>query len=76
MNGKYKIRFTLNQLGLQLEQWINGDWRVVGSWNNVKIQELGGVQQIKTKCLQSIRDYELVPAGEYKDAPNITITCV
>ena len=72
-----EIRFTLNQLGLALEYFKLGEWRCALLLSPAQVEKHGGVSLTKSKLLYSITDrYELVPAGEYKDASNITVTCV
>ena len=74
--SKYKIRFSYNQIGLMLEQFLNGEWRCVNLWNNQQIESLGGIFSIKNKCLLSIRDYELVKAGLYHEKDGSTVNCI
>lgn len=70
----YKIRFTVNQVGLQLEQFINGEWS--GASVIYKPENHGGIQALKSKILYAIPDNcQVMPAGEYREN-GITVTCV
>lgn len=70
----YKLRFTLNQIGLQLEQYKNGEW--IGASVIFKPENHGGIDNLKTKILHQITDrFELMPPGEYPEDGK-TIICV
>lgn len=72
----YKIRFTLNQIGMAFEAFTNGDWRTVLFLNTAKLEQHGGASLAKSKILLGITDrYELTPAGEYSEN-GITINCI
>lgn len=75
-----KIRFAINQAGLNVEYFACGEWRCAGFYNNDKIAEHGGAQALKTKALYALypamnMQQEIVPAGEYQENGQ-TITCI
>lgn len=69
-----KLRFTLNQIGLTLEQYRNGEW--VPASVIFKPENHGGIANLKTKILHQITDrFEVMPPGEYREDGK-TILCV
>lgn len=70
-----QVRFTINQIGVQVEFFIKGAW--VGVTPILKPEEHGGLNNLKDKVLaQIVKPYKVIPKGDYKEAPNMTITCV
>lgn len=68
------LRFTLNQTGLQLEQFRDGQWRSASVI--FKPENHGGIANLKTKILYQITDcFEVMPPGEYREDGK-TILCV
>lgn len=69
-----KLRFTLNQIGLQVEQFKEGKW--IPASVIFKPEKHGGIDNLKTKILHQIVDrFEVMPAGEYQEDGK-TILCV
>lgn len=72
-----KVRFTINQAGMAFEYFKDGAWRGALFLNNDLVTENGGPALVKSKVLMGMTDrYDLVPPGEYKDEPGLTVTCV
>lgn len=72
-----KIRFTLNQVGLAVEYFKDGDWRNAALFQPKHIEYHGGIQNLKSKVLlQMTQRYELVQPGEYRDGEGRTVICV
>jgi hypothetical protein len=75
-----KIRFAINQVGLNVEYFAHGDWRSAGMFNHDSIKKHGGIANLKTKALYSLypscnMQQEVMPAGDYSEN-GMTITCV
>lgn len=75
-----KIRFALNQIGLNVEYFAHGDWRSAGLFNHEVIRNHGGIANFKSKALISLypamgMQQEIIPAGTYCEN-GMTITCV
>ena len=70
----YKLRFTLNQIGMQMEQFKNGEW--IAASVIFKPENHGGIEKLKTKILyQMVERFSVVPAGEYSEKGK-TVLCV
>jgi len=72
-----KIRFTLNQCGLALEYFKDGDWCCACLVSPANITLNGGPFSVKSKLiLQITQRYELTPPGEYRDGNGVTVECI
>ncbi len=75
-----KIRFAMNQIGLNVEYFAHGDWRSAGMFSAESVAKHGGIANLKTKALHSLygamnMQQEIVAPGEYHEN-GMTITCV
>ena len=75
-----KIRFAINQIGLNVQYFAHGDWRSAGLYSHAAIKEHGGIGNLKTKVLYTLypamnMQQDIVPPGKYHES-GMTITCV
>ena len=75
-----KIRFSLNEMGLNVEYFAHGAWRSAGLFSHEAIAKHGGLENFKTKALYSLYPacgmrQEIAPPGTYTEN-GATVQCV